>query len=115
MDTGRPRIGFIGLGLMGSPIAMRLIEAGRPVTIWGRTPAKLAPAIASGATLASSPRSLAASADVVILCVTDAAAVDAVVFGEDGIAKGATPGSILIDHSSIRPESTRHMAARLEK
>ena len=115
MSTDARRIGFIGLGLMGSPIAMRLIAAGRPVTIWGRTPAKLAPAIAAGATLASSPRAVAASADVVILCVTDAAAVDAVVFGEDGIAEGALAGSILIDHSSIRPELTRRMAARLEK
>ena len=115
MKADGPRIGFIGLGLMGSPIAMKLIEAGRPVTIWGRTPAKLAPAIAAGASLATSPKALAASADVVILCVTDAAAVDAVVFGEDGIAEGAAPGSILIDHSSIRPESTRQMAARLAK
>src|ERR1044072_2493398 len=107
MSSKDPRIGFIGFGLMGSPIAMKLIETGRLVTVWGRTPEKLAPALAAGARLAVTPRAVAASVDVVMLCVTDAAAVEEVAFGTDGIAAGASPGSILIDHSSIRPASTR--------
>jgi 3-hydroxyisobutyrate dehydrogenase-like beta-hydroxyacid dehydrogenase len=113
MDAHSCRIGFIGLGLMGSPIAMKLIEAGHQVWVWGRTPEKLAPAIAAGAKVAETPRALAAAVDVVMLCVTDAPAVEQVVFGADGIAAGGSWGSILIDHSSIRPASTREMAARL--
>ena len=114
MSTDHPRIGFIGLGLMGAPIAMKLIEAGRHVSVWGRSPEKLAPAVAAGAKLSPSPRELAANADVVMLCVTDTAAVETVVFGDDGVASGGRNGAILIDHSSIRPDATRDMAARLE-
>jgi 3-hydroxyisobutyrate dehydrogenase len=98
---------------MGSPIAMKLIGAG-PVCVWGRNPEKLGPALAAGARRAASPRELAAQPDVVILCVTDTAAVEAVVFGDDGIYSGGRRGAILIDHSSIRPDATREMAKRLE-
>ncbi len=114
MSSDHPRIGFIGLGLMGAPIAMKLIEAGRHVSVWGRSPEKLAPAVAAGAKLSPSPRELAANADVVMLCVTDTAVVETVVFGDDGVASGGRNGAILIDHSSIRPDATRDMAARLE-
>jgi 3-hydroxyisobutyrate dehydrogenase len=110
-----PRIGFIGLGLMGSPICMKLIENGFPVSVWGRTPEKLAPALLAGATLADTPRSLAERSEIVMLCVTDASAVEDVVFGRDGVAAGATAGDVLIDHSSIRPAATREMAAKLLK
>lgn len=113
MSSDSPRIGFIGLGLMGSPICMKLIEAGRPVSVWGRTPERLVPALEGGATLADSPSALAAGSDVVILCVTDTAAVEDVVFGNAGIAAGVKAGSLLIDHSSIRPGATREMAAKL--
>ena len=113
MSEHSRRIGFIGLGLMGSPIAMKLIEAGNQVTVWGRSPEKLEPALAAGARQARSPRELAEAVDAVMLCVTDAAAVEAVVFGTDGVAAGAPRGDLLIDHSSIRPASTRAMAKRL--
>jgi 3-hydroxyisobutyrate dehydrogenase len=113
VSTDRPTVGFIGLGLMGSPIAMKLIEAGT-VSVWGRNPDKLAPAVAAGARATASPRELAAVSDIVVLCVTDTAAVDAVVFGADGIASGARSGTVLIDHSSIKPDATREMAAKLE-
>jgi 3-hydroxyisobutyrate dehydrogenase-like beta-hydroxyacid dehydrogenase len=115
MSKHSRRIGFIGLGLMGSPIAMKLIEAGNRVTVWGRTPEKLRAALAAGAVQAETPRALAAAVDVVMLCVTDAPAVEQVVFGVDGIAAGASSGAILIDHSSIRPVATREMAARLRQ
>jgi 3-hydroxyisobutyrate dehydrogenase len=113
VSTDRPTVGFIGLGLMGTPIAMKLIGAG-PVSVWGRNPEKLAPAVAAGARLAASPRELAAISDIVFLCVTDTAAVDAVVLGDDGVASGGRSGTILIDHSSIKPDSTREMAAKLK-
>ena len=113
MSDAKPRLGFIGLGLMGTPIALKLREAGYPLAVWGRTPAKLEPLLAAGADEAASPRALAAESDVVFLCVTDTAAVESVVFGEGGVAAGGGGGKILIDHSSIRPDATREMAARL--
>jgi 3-hydroxyisobutyrate dehydrogenase len=106
-------IGFIGLGLMGTPIALRLIEAGHRVTVWGRSPAKLEGAIAAGARLAGAPQDLAASSDIVFLCVTDTKAVESVVFGDRGVSAGARQGAILVDHSSIRPDATRDMADQL--
>ena len=113
MNSDLPRIGFIGLGLMGAPIAMKLIGV-NPVSVWGRDPEKLKPALAAGATLAASRRELAAESDIVILCVSDTVAVEAVVFGDDGVASGGRSGAILVDHSSIRPDATREMAARLK-
>jgi 3-hydroxyisobutyrate dehydrogenase len=113
MRGGECKIGFIGLGLMGTPIALQLIAAGHHVTVWGRSPEKLERALRAGASSASSPRDLAASSDFVFLCVTDTRAVEDVVFGEGGVAFGARPGSILVDHSSIRPSATRAMAERL--
>jgi 3-hydroxyisobutyrate dehydrogenase len=98
---------------MGTPIALRLAEAGHSLAVWGRTPQKLEPALRAGASRASSPRDLAAASDIVFLCVTDTKAVEDVVFGTDGIAAGGSAGSILVDHSSIRPGATRAMAARL--
>jgi 3-hydroxyisobutyrate dehydrogenase len=106
-------VGFIGLGHMGMPIALRLLEAGRPLTVWGRTPSRLEPALAKGAKLTRSAAELAAASDVVLLCVTDSAAVEAVVFGEAGIAAGARANAVLVDHSTIHPGATRSMAARL--
>ena len=113
MNVSAPRIGFIGLGLMGSPIAMKLIDAGCPVSVWGRNPEKVASAVAAGAKVAPSPGALAREVDIVMLCVTDTAAVETLVFGGGGIREGASDGKILIDHSSIRPAATREMAARL--
>ena len=108
-------IGFIGLGLMGTPIALKILEAGYPVTVWGRSEEKLRPALEKGAVVAASARAVAEASDVVFLCVTDTNAVEAVVFGADGIAKGGGTGKVLVDHSSIKPEATRGFATRLSK
>ncbi|MCP4382474.1 MAG: NAD(P)-dependent oxidoreductase [Hyphomicrobiales bacterium] len=113
MGGDQPAIGFIGLGLMGTPIAMKMLETGFGVTVWGRTASKLEPALEAGAVAAESPAALAARSDYVFLCVSDATAVEDVVFSANGIATGAGPGRILVDHSSIRPAATREMAARL--
>lgn len=107
------RLGFIGLGALGSVIAHRLMDAGHPITVWGRRPEILATWQAAGATVASSPAELAQNCALVFLCVTDTAAVEEVVFGENGIARHAQPGGILIDHSTIHPLATRDFAARL--
>lgn len=106
-------VGFIGTGLMGGAMVRQLLAAGHAVVAWNRSPSKLEPLRAAGARLAASPAAVAQSCRVVILCVTDTAAVEAVAFGEDGIAAAGAPEKILIDHSSIRPAATRAMAERL--
>ncbi|MEM9199273.1 MAG: NAD(P)-dependent oxidoreductase [Pseudomonadota bacterium] len=106
------RIGFVGLGLMGLPMALRLIAAGHAVTVWNRSAEKAAPAIAAGASLAQTPAELAAASEVVMACLTDARAVEAVLFGPQGIA--AQPGpELLVDFSSMDPGLTGAFAARL--
>lgn len=107
--------GFIGLGRMGMPMSQRLLAAGHRLFAWGRRPETLAPAVGAGATAASTPAALAREAEIVMLCVSDTDAVEEVVFGPDGIAAGAAPGKLLVDHSSIHPLRTRALAARLEE
>jgi 3-hydroxyisobutyrate dehydrogenase len=107
------RIGFIGLGALGSAIAARLQQAGHHLSIWGRTPASLTAWRDAGAELMDSPAALAAQTDCVVLCVTDTAAVEAVVFGRDGVASGAQANSVLLDHSTIHPLATRRFSGRL--
>lgn len=107
------RIGFIGLGLMGVPMARRLLAAGFPLTVWNRSPAKTEALVAGGARRAESPAALAREVDVVMLCVADTAAVGEVVFAVDGVAAGGAPEKLLVDFSSILPAATRDYAARL--
>ncbi len=107
------RIGFIGMGLMGVPMSLRLLAAGYSLSVWNRNASKTEAARQAGARVANSVAQLVADCDVVMLCVTDTAAVEAIVFGDDGIAANARSGQILIDFSSIEPEATRQMAARL--
>ena len=112
-EAERPRIGFIGTGLIGTPMVQRLLECGLPVTVWNRTPDKAASLVHEGATLAESPRALATSCDIVCLCLTNTAAVHEVVFGAHGIDAVLRAGHLRIDLSSIAPDSTREMAERL--
>lgn len=107
------KIGYIGIGLMGSPMAKRLLEAGYEVAIWGRRPAKLEPLYDAGATRAESPASLASNVDVLFLCVSDTAAVEDVMFGSDGAVRGVNGESIVVDMSSIEPARTIEMAKDL--
>jgi len=108
----KPRIGFVGTGLMGLPMALNLVSAGFPVSVWNRSAEKAVPAIAAGASQATTPADLAEQCDVIMCCLTNAAAVEAVVFGETGIATVQGPG-ILIDFSSMDPELTKTFGARL--
>lgn len=115
MSSTTPALGFIGLGIMGSRMVNRLLEAGCRVTIWNRTPAKLEPAIANGAVAVDSPAELTRQSDLVHLCVLDTGAVDEVVFGPDGVAEGASPHKLLIDHSTILPSATRDFSEQLRR
>ncbi len=105
------KIGFIGLGDMGSLIVPRLIAAGHTVKGWNRTKAKAEELIAGGMTWAATPREAATDVDVSFSVVTDGTAVKAVTLGEDGVLQGLAKGAIHIDMSTINPEVTREVAA----
>ncbi len=107
-------IAFCGLGLMGAPMVRRLLAAGHHVKVWNRSPDKLAPLVQAGALPAPTPAKAARGADAVLMCVYDAAAVEAVVFGADGLAS-AEGLRWLADHSSIPPDVTRAYAQRLKE
>lgn len=105
-------IAFLGLGLMGAPMARRLADAGVDLTVWNRSREKAAP-FEGKARIAETPADTARGAELVCLCLTDAKAVEAVVFGPGGLVEveGLTR---VIDFSSIRPDTTRDIAARLK-
>lgn len=113
--SDKPRVGFIGTGLMGAPMVVRLIEAGYSVQVWNRTRDKLAPLLERGAAAAESPAALARASDIILMCVTDQRAAEEVLFGTSGVAEGGSAGKLVVDFSSIAPESTRAFAARLER
>jgi 3-hydroxyisobutyrate dehydrogenase len=108
------KLGYLGLGLMGLPMAGRLLHAGHDVTVWNRSTEKTAALIKAGARLASSPRDVATAASIVFMCVTDAHAVEEVVFGCEGLATVPGIGKLVVDFSSIHPDAARAIAARLK-
>ena len=107
------RVGFIGLGLMGAPMAANVAKAGFPLTVYNRSPGKADGLRAAGAAVAQSPRELAGRSDVVITMLTDAASVEEVVRGDEGLLAGGRPGSVLIDMSTISPDQSRSMAIEI--
>jgi 3-hydroxyisobutyrate dehydrogenase len=113
--SGQPRLGYIGIGLMGRPMSLRLLAAGYALTVWNRSRDKLAPLTAKGAQAADSPADVARAADIVMMCVTDQQAAEQVLFGTDGIAAGGAAGKLVVDFSSIAPASARAFAERLER
>lgn len=109
----RPRLGFIGIGLMGDPMTRRLLEAGFDVTVYNRSRDKTAGVETAGASVAATIGELVAAVDVVMLCLANTAAVETVVFGDGGVAEHARPEQTLIDFSSSDPAATRTLAERL--
>jgi len=107
------RVGFIGLGLMGSGMSMNLLKAGFPLTVWNRTRSKMKPLLDAGAEGAGSPKEVAERSEVVIDIVTDSPDVEEVLLGPNGVVHGARPGTIVIDMSTISPAVTRRVAAEL--
>lgn len=114
MDRPMERIGIIGLGLMGNPMARRLLSGGYPVTVWNRTADKTLPLVEAGATVAVSPKELAAQSDIVITMVANSHASEEVSCGPDGVLEGAHPGLILVDMGSIDPDTSREISRRAE-
>lgn len=101
------------MGLMGSPMALRLLAAGYPVTVWNRSAEKCGPAAEAGANVVSTPAEVAMQSDLLLMCLTDAMAVEAVLFGPSGIASAAHAPDQVVDFSSIHPDTTKTLAARL--
>ncbi len=104
------RLGFIGLGIMGGGMAANLVRAGFDVTVWNRTSSKMAPVVDLGASAAGSPREVAEQSTVVLICVADTPDVVAVTEGPEGLLAGLSPGSLVVDHSTISPSETRRLA-----
>ncbi len=107
------RVGVVGLGTMGGAMAANLARVGFPVAAWNRTAGRTGELDELGVTVAASPAALAADVDVVLVCVSDTPDVEAVLFGPDGVAVGAAPGTLVVDCSTIDPAATRGFAARL--
>jgi 3-hydroxyisobutyrate dehydrogenase-like beta-hydroxyacid dehydrogenase len=106
------RVGFIGIGLMGSQMSRKVLEAGYPLMVWNRKKEKAGPLISAGAKWADSAKAVAQASDVVITMVTDSAASEEVICGKNGVLEGAHPGLILVDMGSIAPEMSRSIAER---
>ena len=110
---GAERIGFIGLGIMGRPMARRLLGAGYPLTVHSRSPGPVDELVDAGANRAGSGAEVAAASDVVITMLPDTPDVEAVLFGEDGVSAGSRNGSVVVDMSTVSPAATRGFAERL--
>lgn len=104
-------LGFVGIGLMGRPLTLRLLAAGFKVNVWNRSPEKLDGVVAAGAVACDGIGELVEASDVVILCLADTAVVEAVVMQH--VATRGSAGKLLIDLSSIHPETTRQLAVYL--
>ena len=109
------KIGFLGLGEMGTPMAGRLLQAGHEVVVWNRSPERTAVLAKEGASVAASPAKAAAGRDVVITMLATPEALEQVLFGADGLAPALSPGQVLIDMSTVGPGEVRSAAARLPK
>jgi 2-hydroxy-3-oxopropionate reductase len=108
-----PRIGFIGLGIMGRSMAQNLLKAGFQVAVYNRSKPPVDLLVSKGASAAPSPNAVAERSDVVITMVTDSEAVEDVVLGKGGVIEGAREGLVLIDMSTISPSATRSVSAAL--
>lgn len=106
------RLGFVGLGLMGAPMTRRLLSQGWTVTVWNREPERYDEV--PGAVVAESPAAVRAASDVVLFCVLDGYAVEDCCFGPGGLTAAPSGADLLIDTSTIMPDRTRELAARLK-
>ena len=111
----KPRLAFLGIGLMGAPMASNLLNAGFPVTVWNRTRAKAEALAGQGAIVAQSASAAAANAEIVIDILESGSVVEDVIFGAGKVADALAPGSLVVDMSSIEPARARAIGAALGK
>jgi len=112
--VSRPRIGFIGIGIMGEAMVRRLLDLGFSVTVWNLEPERLETVLPHGAVAAETPAAVAAASDIVMLCVLHMAAVERCILAEDGVAAAGAGPTLVIDFSTADPEGTREVAAKLK-
>jgi 3-hydroxyisobutyrate dehydrogenase-like beta-hydroxyacid dehydrogenase len=110
----RMRIGFLGIGMMGAPLANNLRKAGYAVTVWNRTAARLAPLVEKGASAAATPRACSEGKDLVFTCLADERALAAVLDGPEGALAGLRRGDLLVDTSTAGTRATRAIRAQVE-
>ena len=106
------KLGYIGVGLMGKPMVLRLLDAGHAVTVWNRSPEKLRPVVEKGAKAADSPAAVSNASEIVMMCVTDQKAAEEVLFSAQGLIHGSA--KLVVDFSSIAPASARDFSERLK-
>jgi 3-hydroxyisobutyrate dehydrogenase len=111
----RMRIGFLGLGVMGSPLANNLRKAGYAVTVWNRTASKTDTIVRKGAALAKTPRECASDKDLVFTCVSDEKALEEVIGGPEGVLAGMKPGDVLVDASTPGTRAVRALESRVRE
>lgn len=109
------KVAFIGMGTMGVPMALNIMNAGNQVIVHNRTREREEPLAEKGAGRAASPAEAAGDADVVITCLSDTPDVEAIILGDNGVIHGAKPGTIVIDMSTISPSATKRMAEKLSE
>ena len=109
------KVGFVGLGIMGRGMTHNLLKAGYSVRVWNRTASRMDEFVAAGAEAGSSPADVAAHCDIIVTCVSDTPDVEAVILGEDGIIHSVKEGSLVIDCSTISPQVTKDIAAKLNE
>jgi 3-hydroxyisobutyrate dehydrogenase-like beta-hydroxyacid dehydrogenase len=110
----KEKVGFMGLGIMGTPMAANLLKAGYPVTVYNRSPEKADPLVKQGARLASSPKVLAQAAEVVIAMVTGPEALSDLLWGPEGAGGAFNHSKVFINMSSVAPRYTRQLAQEFE-
>jgi len=113
MSDKKPTLGFIGIGLMGKPMTLRLLNAGFSVNVWSRSPEKLVPVINAGAKASASVAELVKASNIILLCLADTMAVESVIHND--ILENGSADQLLIDLSSIHPEKTKQLASILFK
>jgi 2-hydroxy-3-oxopropionate reductase len=107
------KLGFVGLGIMGRPMALNLRKAGHAVRVHARRAESMKPLSEAGATACGSPQELAASVDIIFICVSDTPDVEHVILGDKGLVHGVRKGAVIVDMSTISPVATRAMAAEI--
>ena len=112
MTQSKPRLGFIGLGLMGQPMSLRLLQAGYPLSIHDINTKRLQPAVQAGAQSVATPAALMASSDMVLLCLVSTEAVISVTRDPDGLLSAAEAGKLIIDCSTSTVDATRELATQ---
>lgn len=110
----KPTVGFIGLGLMGGNMAQCLLDNGFTLNVMGRNKSAVEAVTSRGATQVNTPRELAETSDIIMLCVTTSDVVESLIYGDDGILAGVKEGSVVIDYGTSIPESTRKIGADLK-